>query len=44
MNKIFKVVWSKTKNCYVVTSEIAKRHTKSNQTKSETSTGGGTFG
>ena len=24
MNKIFKVVWSKVKNCYVVVSEIAK--------------------
>lgn len=35
MNKIFKVVWSKTKHCYVVTSELAKTHTKSNQTKSE---------
>ena len=28
MNKIFKVIWSKTKNCYVVTSELAKSHTK----------------
>ena len=35
MNKIFKVVWSKTKRCYVVTSELAKNHTKSNQVKSE---------
>ena len=24
MNKIFKVVWSKVKNCYVVVSELAK--------------------
>ena len=24
MNKIFKVVWSKVRNCYVVVSEIAK--------------------
>ena len=24
MNKIYKVVWSKVKNCYVVVSEIAK--------------------
>ena len=32
MNKIYKVIWSKTKNCYVVVSEIAKRHTKSNAT------------
>ena len=29
MNRIFKVVWSKTKNCYVVVSEIAKRSGKS---------------
>ena len=28
MNKIFKVVWSKTKNSYVVVSEIAKRNGK----------------
>ena len=29
MNKVFKVIWSKTKNCYVVASELAKSHTKS---------------
>ena len=29
MNRIYKVVWSKAKNCYVVASELAKRHTKS---------------
>lgn len=28
MNKIYKVVWSKVKNCYVVVSEIAKSHSK----------------
>lgn len=28
MNKIYKVVWSKVKNCYVVASELAKSHTK----------------
>ena len=28
MNKIYKVVWSKVKHCYVVTSEQAKRHGK----------------
>ena len=28
MNKVFKVIWSKTKNCYVVASELAKTHTK----------------
>ena len=26
MNKIFKVIWSKTRNCYVVVSELAKSH------------------
>ena len=26
MNKIFKVVWSKAKQCYVVVSEVAKNH------------------
>ena len=29
MNKIFKVIWSKTKNCWIVASELAKRKTKS---------------
>ena len=28
MNKVYKVIWSKTKNCYVVASELAKIHTK----------------
>ena len=28
MNKVYKVIWSKAKNCYVVTSELAKSHTK----------------
>ena len=28
MNRIYKVIWSKVKNCYVVTSELAKSHTK----------------
>lgn len=27
MNKIYKVIWSKAKNCYVVASELAKSHT-----------------
>ncbi|WP_298706692.1 ESPR domain-containing protein [uncultured Veillonella sp.] len=26
MNKIFKIIWSKTKGCYVVASEFAKSH------------------
>ena len=29
MNKIYKVIWSKAKHCYVVVSEIAKRSGKS---------------
>lgn len=29
MNNIYKVIWSKAKNCYVVASEIARSHTKS---------------
>ena len=28
MNKIYRVIWSKTKNCYVVVSEYAKRNGK----------------
>ena len=28
MNRIYKIIWSKAKNAYVVTSEIAKSHTK----------------
>ena len=28
MNKIYRVIWSKTKNCYIVVSEIAKRNGK----------------
>lgn len=33
MNRIYKVIWSKTKNCYVVASELAKRCTKSASSK-----------
>lgn len=29
MNRIYKVIWSKVKNCYVVASELAKSRTKS---------------
>ena len=32
MNKIYKVIWSKARNSYVVTSELAKSHTKSPNT------------
>ncbi len=28
MNKIYKVIWSKARNCWVVASEIAKNHSK----------------
>lgn len=28
MNRIFKVIWSKAKNCYIVASELAKNRTK----------------
>ena len=29
MNRVYKIIWSKAKNAYVVTSELAKNHTKS---------------
>ena len=32
MNRIFKVIWSKTRNCYVVASELAKGRTKASST------------
>ena len=28
MNKVYQVVWSKARNCYVVVSELAKRSGK----------------
>ncbi len=33
MNRIYKVVWSKAKNCYTVVSEIAKKHGKGNRAR-----------
>ena len=33
MNRIYKVVWSKAKNCCVVVSELAKRKTKGGGTR-----------
>lgn len=36
MNKIFKVIWSKSRNCYVVASELAKGHTKAASTGDKT--------
>lgn len=29
MNKIYKVIYSKVKQCYIVVSELAKSHVKS---------------
>ena len=30
MNKVYKVIWSNARKCYVVVSEIAKNHGKNN--------------
>lgn len=35
MNKIYKVVWSKVRNCYVVVSELAKRNGKCKTAKTD---------
>lgn len=40
MNKIFKVIWSKTRNCFIAVSELAKTHTKA---KSKNEGGGQPF-
>ena len=32
MNKTYRVIWSKVRNCYVVVSEIAKAHSKGGST------------
>lgn len=37
MNRIFKVIWSKTKHCYIVVSEYAKANTKAAHTGLRTS-------
>lgn len=29
MNKVYRVIWSHVKHCYIVVSELAKNHTKS---------------
>ncbi len=34
MNKIYRIIWSKAKHCYIVTSELAKRHAKGIGTRS----------
>ena len=33
MNKIYKVVWNNTLQCYTVVSELAKSHAKNNASK-----------
>ena len=33
MNKIYKVIWSKVKNCYVVVSEIVRNHGKEHSSR-----------
>lgn len=38
MNRIYKVIYSKVKHCYVVTSEFAKANTKASNTGSKTKT------
>lgn len=35
MNKIYKVIWSKARNCYVVVSELAKRNGKCKAAKTD---------
>ena len=37
MNKIYKVVWNKARNCYVVVSEFAKNHSTSSVSKKSVS-------
>ncbi|MFR5558417.1 MAG: ESPR domain-containing protein [Veillonella atypica] len=34
MNKIFKVIWSKSKQCYIVVSELAKNTTGKKENRS----------
>lgn len=41
MNRVYKIVWSKAKNAYVVTSELAKNHTKSGESSADSSCGDG---
>ena len=31
MNRVYKVIWSKAKNCYIVVSELAKDYTKASK-------------
>ncbi|MBR1494589.1 MAG: hypothetical protein IJ601_06045 [Acidaminococcaceae bacterium] len=41
MNKVYRIIWSKTKNCWIVVSEIAKRHGKAAARKGGTAVLGG---
>ena len=41
MNKVYRIIWSKTKNCWIVVSEIAKRHGKTAARKGGTAVLGG---
>ena len=34
MNKIYKIIWSKARNCYVVVSELARRNAKGSGSRS----------
>lgn len=34
MNKLYKVIWSKVRNCYIVVSELAKSHDSAHGTRS----------
>jgi len=34
MNKIYKVIWSKVRNCYIIVSELAKSHDSAHGTRS----------
>ncbi|MBQ9257556.1 MAG: hypothetical protein IJ181_10625, partial [Acidaminococcaceae bacterium] len=44
MNKIYRIIWSKAKNCWVVVSEIAKRSGKAVGGKTGTAVDGGAVG
>jgi hypothetical protein len=37
MNRIYKVIWSKVRHCYVVVSELAKKDGKSVSTRARVS-------
>ena len=39
MNKVYKLVWSKVRNCYVVASELAKSHSKGKSRKTAVTRG-----